>query len=66
MSTLSTEDFLAGHPVFSLRELSAALGGVHSGTALERVGYHLARGRLKRVAKEVYVGYVPTKVRNVS
>lgn len=66
---LSTEDFLAGQPVFSLEEMATALRSSRS-TALERVKHHLARGRLKRVAKEVYAavpkgmapeGFVPDR-----
>lgn len=49
----STEAFLAGHPVFSLEEMATSIHASRS-TALERVKHHLARGRLQRVAKEVY------------
>jgi predicted transcriptional regulator of viral defense system len=58
MNGLSTEAFLAGHPVFSLQELATAIHASRS-TALERVKHHLARGRLKRVAKEVYAAVPP-------
>ncbi len=47
-----------GHPVFSLQELATAIH-VSRSTALERVKHHLARGRLKRVAKEVYAAVPP-------
>jgi predicted transcriptional regulator of viral defense system len=61
MNGLSTEAFLVGHPVFSLQELATA---IHAGrsTALERVKHHLARGRLKRVAREVYAAVPPGAV----
>jgi predicted transcriptional regulator of viral defense system len=55
---LSTEAFLTEHLVFSLQELAMAIR-VSRSTALERVKHHLARGRLKRVAKEVYVAVPP-------
>jgi predicted transcriptional regulator of viral defense system len=69
MNRLSTEAFLAGRPVFSLQELATAVD-VSRATALERVKHHLASGRLKRVAKEVYAavpigaepeGFVPDR-----
>jgi len=53
MRSLSTEDFLAGHPVFSLDELAAATGTGRP-AALERVKHHVGRGRLKRAAKGIY------------
>ena len=50
-----TEDYFARHPVFSLEEAASALlpPGDRAGT-VERLKYHLATGRLKRVAREVY------------
>ncbi len=53
MEQVSTQDFLAAHPVFSLDELAAATGTGRP-AALERVKHHGERGRLKRVAKGVY------------
>lgn len=66
---LSTGDFLAAHPVFSLDELAAATGTGRP-AALERVKHHAGRGRLKRVAKGIYAavprgraaeGFVPDR-----
>ncbi|MFQ5653563.1 MAG: hypothetical protein ACE5GW_02385 [Planctomycetota bacterium] len=53
MKRLSTDDFLATHPVFSLEDFAAAIGTGRPG-ALERVKHHARRGRLKRVAKGIY------------
>ena len=62
MSGLSTEEFLARHPIFTLEELASALGsGAGVGTPMERVKHHLRRGRLKRLAKELYAA-VPVGV----
>jgi len=57
---VQTADFLATHPVFSLEEASEALQppGGKTGT-VERLKYHLARGRLKRVAREIYAVVPP-------
>jgi predicted transcriptional regulator of viral defense system len=54
-NTLATEDFLATHEVFTLQEMADALGpGSNRRAVLERVKHHRRRGRLKRVAKELY------------
>jgi predicted transcriptional regulator of viral defense system len=57
---LSTSDFFATHAVFSLGEAVRALDppGGRAGT-VERLKYHLARGRLKRVARETYAVVPP-------
>jgi len=49
------ETFFAEHPVFSLDEAERALRppGGRRGT-VERLKYHIERGRLKRVAREIY------------
>jgi len=55
VQALTTEDFLAQHPVFTLEQLAGAMGrGKDTAAALERVKHHLRQGRLKRVAKELY------------
>ncbi len=52
---LTTKDFLAQHPVFTLGQLAGAMGrGKDTAAALDRVKHHLRKGRLKRVAKELY------------
>ena len=52
---ISTNDFFARNPVFSLGKAAHVLNpaGGRSGT-LERLKYHVRAGRLKRVAREVY------------
>ena len=59
---VQTADFFATHPVFSLEEAAQALAppGGRAG-AVERLKYHLAAGRLVRVAREIY-GVVPPGV----
>ena len=59
---VTTHEFLATHPVFSLHEAAQAFRppGGRSGT-VERLKYHLEKGRLKLVARETYA-VVPTGV----
>jgi predicted transcriptional regulator of viral defense system len=52
---VTTAEFLATHPVFSLPEATEALapaGGTRG--AVERLKYHVKNGRLRRVARGVY------------
>ncbi len=60
MKQQATNDFLAAHPVFSLDEATQALSppGGRSGT-LERLKYHLEKGRLKSVARGIYAVVPP-------
>jgi len=52
---VSTENFFAEHPVFSLAEATRALNPPRGRAgAVERLKHHLATGRLKRVGREVY------------
>ncbi len=53
MKRLSTADFIANYPVFSLDELAAATGTGRP-AALERARHYTRRGRLKRVAQGIY------------
>lgn len=57
---LITAQFLATHPVFSLREAVEALAplGGKKGAG-ERLKYHVKAGRLKRVAREIYAVVPP-------
>lgn len=57
---VQTPDFFATHPVFSLEEAARALEppGGRAGT-VERLKYHLAAGRLVRVAREIYAVVPP-------
>ena len=59
---IGTSEFLATHPVFSLNEAAQALEppGGKAGT-VERLKYHLERGRLRLVARETYA-VVPARV----
>ena len=52
---VNTEDFFSRHPVFSLDQATAILKpqGGRSGM-VERLKHHLKKGRLKRVAREIY------------
>ena len=52
---VKTLDFFGRHPIFSLDDAVHALlpPGGRAGT-VERLKYHIATGRLKRVAREVY------------
>ena len=55
LSTFDTATFLAKNPVFTLGDLRRALGGVRNRrAALERVKYHLNRGKLKPASRGVY------------
>ncbi len=55
LQQVRTEDFFERHPVFSLDEAAGALlpPRGRAGT-VERLKYHLAKGRLKRVSREIY------------
>lgn len=57
---VSTAQFFADHPVFSLSEAVEALAppGGRRG-AVERLKYHVAAGRLRRVARETYAVVPP-------
>ena len=57
---VSTSEFFANHPVFSLREAveNLAARGGKRGT-VERLKYHVEAGRLKRVARETYAVVPP-------
>jgi predicted transcriptional regulator of viral defense system len=65
---LSTDELFATHPVFSLAEATEALAppGGRAGT-VARLKHHLASGRLRRVARELYAvvphGLAPGDVR---
>jgi hypothetical protein len=54
-------DFFADHPVFSLDEAVAALAseGGRRGV-VDRLKYHLKKGRLKRVIREIYAVVPPS------
>jgi predicted transcriptional regulator of viral defense system len=57
---VSTAEFLAGNPVFSLREANDALAPPRgmSGT-VERLKHHLETGRLRRLARGLYAVVPP-------
>jgi predicted transcriptional regulator of viral defense system len=55
-----TAEFLATHPVFTVSEARAAFAPATKGpAALERLKYHLRRGRLKTVVRGVYATVPP-------
>lgn len=57
---MRTSEFLATHPVFHLGEAAAALDPPGGKTgAVERLKYHLERGRVKLVTREVYATVPP-------
>ncbi|MFO8035025.1 MAG: hypothetical protein R6U57_00115 [Anaerolineales bacterium] len=60
MKQQTTRDFFATHPVFSLDEATRDLSppGGRSGT-LERLKYHIEKGRIKSVARGVYAVVPP-------
>jgi len=57
---VQTHDFFSSHPVISLGEATEALEprGGRAG-AVERLKYHITRGRLKLVTREIYAVVPP-------
>jgi len=57
---MKTLEFFAAHPVFSLDEMSTALGLRHDrAKTVERLKYHVKTGRLKLVVRGVYAVIPP-------
>lgn len=53
---MTSEEFFTINPVFSLKSAATGLGSPDEPTSrtIERLKHHLGRGRIKRVAREIY------------
>lgn len=53
---MTPEEFFTVNPVFSLKSAAAGLGAADEPSArtIERLKHHVRRGRIKRVAREIY------------
>ena len=60
VKSLNTDTFLRTHPVFTLEELAAALGSDRpTAAAKDRLKYHAARGRVKKIERGLYAAIPP-------